>query len=89
MTAASSFASAIRSPETKQPGSTQLQVQASPGSDTIHKPIGLSPCEIVELRLKKLNELKELQSLLQQNILTEEEFTEQKLLVLSSLRKLA
>jgi len=37
------------------------------------------------LRLKKLEELRELQSLLEQNILSEEEFMEQKGLVLDSL----
>lgn len=51
--------------------------------------LGISPGKITELRIKKLQELRELQQLLEQNLLTEEEFTEQKAMVLSSLRKLA
>ena len=50
--------------------------------------VGLSPGRITELRVKKLQELRELQRLLEENILSEEEFTEQKSLVLDSLRKL-
>ena len=50
--------------------------------------VGISPTKITELRKKKIPELRKLQSLLEQNILTEEEFVEQKGLVLDSLRKL-
>ena len=49
--------------------------------------VGISPGRITELRIKKLQELRELQ-LLEQNVLTEE-FTEQKSMVLNSLRKLS
>ena len=45
--------------------------------------LGISPGKI------KNQELREFQQLLEQNVLTEEEFTEQKGMVLSSLRKLA
>ena len=50
--------------------------------------LGISPGKITELRIKKLQELRELQQLLEQNVLTEEESSEQKAMVLSSLRKL-
>ena len=41
-----------------------------------------------ELRSNKMQELKELQQLLEQNIVTDAKFAEQKSLVLNSLRKL-
>ena len=50
--------------------------------------VGISPGKVTELRMKKLRELRELQALLEQNILTQQEFMEQKQLVLDSLRKL-
>ena len=49
---------------------------------------GISPGRITDLRMKKLHELRELQGLLEQNVLNQEEFDEQKRLVLDSLRKL-
>ena len=49
---------------------------------------GISPGRITDLRMKKLHELCELQGLLEQNMLTQEEFAEQKRLVFNSLRKL-
>ena len=49
---------------------------------------GVSPAKVTELRMKKLRELRELQELLEQNILTQQEFMEQKKLVLDSLHKL-
>ena len=52
------------------------------------KGVGISPSKITDLRMKKLQELRELQGLLEQNVLTQQEFMEQKLLVLESLRKL-
>ena len=84
--AATSFASAIRSPQPNIPGE---KTQTPPKSIAdAHRPIGLSPGRTAELRFTKLQELKELQLLLDQNILTEDEFLEQKGLVLSSLCKL-
>ena len=47
--------------------------------------VGLSPGRVTELCIKRLQELRELQQLLEENILTVEEFTEQKVLVLDSL----
>ena len=40
--------------------------------------LGISPRKITELRIKKLQEVRELQQLLEQKVLTEEEFSEQK-----------
>ena len=83
--AATSFASAIHSQQPNIPGE---KTQTPPKSIAdAHRPIGLSPGRTAELRFTKLQELKELQ-LLDQNIFTEDEFLEQKGLVLSSLGKL-
>ena len=49
------------------------------------KSVVLSPGRVTELLSKKLQELRELQCLRDQNILTEKEFAEQKGLVLASL----
>ncbi len=94
--AASSLASAVRPPEITQSGGPNAVVISGNTTQTptkstctdTHRPIGLSPGKITDLRIKKIHELRELQQLLEQNILTEEEFAEQKSLVLSSLRKL-
>ena len=48
--------------------------------------VGISPGKVTELRMKKLSKLRELQSLLEQNVLTQQKFVEQKQLVLDSLR---
>ena len=50
--------------------------------------VGHSPSKIADLRLKSIKELRELQSLLEDNILTQAEFTEQKEIVLNSMRKM-
>ena len=50
--------------------------------------IGISPVRSTELRSKKLQELRELQQLLEGNVINAEEFAEQKAIVLDSLRKL-
>ena len=49
---------------------------------------GRSPGQVSDLRLKKLQELRELQQLLELNVLTPEEFAEQKAIVLEALRTL-
>ena len=96
--AATTFVGAVRGPDIKQTGGPNATVVVS-GSTTAQTPtkvvvseseksIGLSPGRVTELRSKKLQELRELQCLLDQSILTEEEFAEQKALVLASLRKL-
>ena len=76
--AASTFASAIRAPEIRRLGVPLLRSVRTNC---------LSPGRVTELMSKKLQELKELQYL-EHNILTNEEFGEQKALVLASLRKL-
>ncbi len=95
--AATSFANAVRGPDITQTGSCNAAVVVSgdtahtPTKSTITNPQRLSsrsPGRVTELRIKKLQELKELQQLLEQKILTQEEFAEQKALVLRSLRKL-
>lgn len=57
-------------------------------SSHMSRPIGLSPGKIAELRMKKLQELRELQQLYEQSTLSQAEFMEQKSLVLDALRKL-
>lgn len=49
---------------------------------------GISPGRTTDLRIKKLQKLKQLQQLLEENVINREEFDEQKALVLNALRKL-
>ncbi len=48
---------------------------ASPNT-TQSNGVGISPSKITDLRMKKLQELRELQALLEQNVLTQQEFIE-------------
>lgn len=50
--------------------------------------IGLSPGRLAELRMKNIQQLRELQRLYEENVLTLEEFAGQKRIVLETLRKL-
>ena len=50
--------------------------------------LGLSPGKSVDLRMKNLQQLRYIQQLLEDNILSENEFLEQKKCILESLRKL-
>ncbi len=68
--------------------SPETPTKSSETPNQSSKPIGLSPGRVTELRIKKLQELRELQQLLEQNVLTDAEFEEQKMLVLNALRKL-
>jgi hypothetical protein len=93
--AATTFAGAVRGPDIRQTGGPNATVTVSTAAQTPTKVIsesersvGLSPGRVTELRSKKLQELRDLQCILDQGILTEEEFAEQKALVLASLRKL-
>lgn len=94
MEAANTFAAQVRGSEIKQSGNAIVVsgsgTQTPTKLNTIDsdKSAVLSPGKVTELRSKKLQELRELQCLRDQNILTEEEFAEQKGLVLASLRKL-
>lgn len=90
--AAITIANATQSP-TMQQCNKQSVVISSDGISTpdkcnVAQATGISPGKVTELRMKKLRELRELQELLEQNILTQKEFSEQKQLVLDSLRKL-
>ena len=98
--AAATFATALRTPQIQQtsvsaPNSVVMTTESPPVTPKSNRhssdkptPAGLSPGRISELRIKKLQELRELQHLLEENVLTTEEFVEQKGLVLGSLRKL-
>ena len=55
---------------------------------TISCQAGVSPAKSVELRMKNYEQLRYLQQLLDDRILSEEEYTEQKQVILGSLRKL-
>ena len=83
---AAAFAGRMCTPQITQANSNV--VIATPESPTKDKSsssqVGLSPGRISELRMKNLK----LQQLLEQNILTSEEFAEQKTIVLNSMRKL-
>ena len=68
--------------------SPETPTKSSETSSQSSKPIGLSPGRVTELRIEKLQELRELQQLLEQNVLTNAEFEEQKMVVLNALRKL-
>ena len=92
--AAVSFVNAMRTPDysnssVKAQNSVVINAQSSPPKavPNVDMAAGISPCRATELRMKKLKELRELQ-LLESKILNEAEFTEQKAIVLESLRKL-
>ena len=51
--------------------------------------VGVSPGKVVDLRMKNLQQLRYLQSLYEDNILSDQELAEQKQIVLESLRKLS
>ena len=93
--AAMTFAKAVKSSDVKQCSSQSVVIGDSPSTpvaacsaSSLPMTAGISPGKITDLRMKKLHELRELQGLLEQNILTQQEFVEQKQLVLGSLRKL-
>ena len=50
--------------------------------------LGISPCRSADIRLKNLQQLKYIKELYQDNVLSESEFTEQKLSILEALRTL-
>ena len=93
--AAVTLVKAICSPDfsnssVKAQNSVVINSQASPTKavPNLDTNAGISPCRATELRIKILQELRELQNLLESNILSNEEFTEQKAIVLDSLLKL-
>ena len=76
----------MRSPESNvKTSNVVINAHTPPKNDpTTSVVVGISP---TDLRLKKLKELRELQALLEQSILSEAEFVEQKAIV-ECLRKL-
>lgn len=90
--AAITFANAVQSPTVQQCNKQSVVIfsdaMSTPEKSNTAQATGISPGKITELRMKKLRELRELQELLEQNILTQQEFSEQKQLVLHSLRRL-
>ena len=90
--AAITFVNAMRSPDSsvKAQNSVVINAQSSPLKSVpdLDVAASISPCRATDLRMKKLQELHELQNLLENNILNEAEFIEQKTIVLDSLRKL-
>ena len=93
--AAVTFVNAMRSPDystssVKAQNSVVINnSQVSPMKDNqSNTSAGISPCRATDLRMKKLQELRELQNLLESKILNDEEFLEQKAIVLQSLHKL-
>ena len=90
--AALTLAKAARTSDVSQSNNQSVVIAPSSlprsANSLVTTAMGISPGKITELRMKKLSELRELQALLEQNILTQQEFIEQKQLVLDSLRKL-
>ena len=83
--AVKTFTEAVKCPPTT---SAPVVIENS-NSNVVTSPcVGISPSKIADLRMKKLQELRELQALMEQSVLTQDEFQEQKHLVLDSLRKL-
>ena len=70
------FAKMITTPSSAQP--------AGATSSTV----GLSPCKAADLRMKHLEQLRCLQQLMEDNIISESEFKEQKEIIIATLRKI-
>ena len=89
--AAVTFVNAMRSPDystssVKAQNSVVINSQVSPTKDNqSNTSAGISPCRATDLRMKKVQELRELQNLLESKILNDEEFMEQKAIVLHNL----
>ena len=60
-----------------------------PNPPQVTSRLGVSPGKAVDLRMKNLQQLRYLQSLCEDNILSDQGFAEQKWIVLESLRKLS
>ena len=75
--AASAFTKAMKSPS-----------PVSPKSSPNRPRMGISPGKAVELKSKNLEQLRNIQQLFEENVLTAEEYTEQKQIVLDSIRKI-
>ena len=62
--------------------------QEDSGSQTNQSSIAISPGKSVDLRMKNLQQLRFIQQLFDDNILSQDEFLEQKKSILEALRKL-
>ena len=82
--AAVAFARALREPNTSD-SSTSNTPTSTPWAKQDGK---LSPSEVIHLRMKNFEQLKYIQQLFKDDILTEEEFLEQKKSILSSIKQL-
>ena len=80
--AASAFSKAMKSPSPSSPEDIQVPQSPSPSYT------GISPGRAVELRSKNLQQLRNIQQLFEENVLTLEEYTEQKKIVLESICKI-
>ena len=86
--AATTFAQALKPQVSVSAANNSVVVTHTTPPKTVSSGIGISPVRSAELRSKKLQELRELQQLLEGNVITSEEFAEQKAVVLDSLRRL-
>ena len=73
--AATAFAKVFNSPSSAQPSG-------------VTPTVGLSPCKAADLRMKHLEQLRYLQQLMEDNIISESEFLEQKQIIIATLRKI-
>lgn len=88
--AASAFSRALKSPDRSAMTSPDRSATKSPDRSTtkVSPGVGISPGKSVELRSKHFEQLRHLQQLYEDKILSENDFLEQKQLILDSLRKL-
>ena len=87
--AANAVVSAIRTPVNVDTfGCNTPPLRPNLNTATGNTPLGMSPGKIAELRLKSMEQLKTLQQLLEDGVLSKVEFDEQKKIVLDGLRKL-
>ena len=85
--AAVSFVNAIRSPDSNL-HTNNVVINTPPKGEHVNSVSLISPGRATDLHMRKLKELRELHGLLDQGILSDAEFIEQKAIVLDSLRKL-
>ena len=72
------FINAMRSPESNMKANVVINAQTPPKNGPTNSVVGISPGNAIDLYMKKLKELQELQALLEQSILNGAEFAEQK-----------
>ena len=67
--------------------SSGSKCESPPRTADSGKPVGLSPGRMIELRMKNYEQLRYVQKLYEDNIITEAEFIEQKALILKTIRE--